>query len=212
MTTGALWQLAPFELTARFWSSIGRRSHQSWERSRPLSLSRHGEKAFEVARAALRKLCHVVLESGLLIGRGAHGWRPFPKDSRSDWINRPPQIRRLRVHSFPILPRGLRQLREPPSPVSRAIPVTLYGSGVANVRSDKDSEPETYGEGIKKEIQYRRTLCLKTIICRRDRPAASVKTPKFDGDEGGFCVSAEPQKSLKKTVATGRFSVGRSVG
>lgn len=58
---------------------------------------------------------------------------------------------------------------------------------MANVRSDKDSEPETYGEGIKKEIQYRRTLCLKTIIFGGGRcPGGSVKTPKFDGDEGGF--------------------------
>lgn len=72
---------------------------------------------------------------------------------------------------------------------SGAIPVTFYGNDVDNVRSDKDSEPETYGEGIKKEIQYRRTLYLKTIIFWRGRcPGASVKTPKFDCKEGGFWI------------------------
>lgn len=78
------------------------------------------------------------------------------------------------------------------------------------MRSDKDSEPETYGEGIKKEIQYRRTLVLKDHhFCWS---GVSAKTPKFDGGEGGFRASAEPEKPLRKTVATGRFSVGRSVG
>ncbi len=73
------------------------------------------EKAFEAAWAVLSKLCHVVLKSGVPIGRHAHGARPFLKDTLSDWLNRPPQIRRLRVHSFPILRRVLRQRREPPS-------------------------------------------------------------------------------------------------
>lgn len=91
--------------------------------------------------------------------------------------------------------------------------VSLYGNGAVSVRSDKDSEPETYGEGIKKEIQYRRTLYVPTILFWRDRRlGALVKTPKIDGDEGGFRVGAELLKSLLKTVATGRFSVGRSVG
>lgn len=70
-------------------------------------------KAFEVVRAVPRKLCHVVLKSGVLIGQREHNQRPILKDTLSDWLNRPPQIRRLRVHSFPILPRRLRQQREP---------------------------------------------------------------------------------------------------
>lgn len=118
------------------------------------------EKVFEVAGAGPSKLCHVVLRSGVLIGRPEHGKRPFLKDPLSDWLNRPPQIHGLRVHSFPfsvanyvssvnVLPRR------------RSSPCTLCGNDVADVRSDKDGEPETYGEGIKKEIQYRRTLLLK---------------------------------------------------
>lgn len=58
------------------------------------------------------KLCHVVLESGVFIGRRGNGRRPFLKDTLSDWLNRPPQFRRARVHTFPILPRELRQQRE----------------------------------------------------------------------------------------------------
>lgn len=114
MTTGAPcpWQLGPFELTARLRLSIGGRSHPSRERARPLSPTRHRKKAFEVARAVPSKLCHVVLESGVFIGRRWNGRRPFLKDTLSDWLNRPPQIRRARVHSFPILPRELRQQRE----------------------------------------------------------------------------------------------------
>lgn len=51
------------------------------------------------------------------------------------------------------------------------------------MRSDKDCEPETYGEGIeKKEIQYRRTLCLKTIISwGARRSGVSLKTSTFNG-------------------------------
>lgn len=59
-----------------------------------------------------------------------------------------------------------------------SLPVTLYGSGVANVRRDKDSKPETYGEGIKKEIQYRRTYRHFSELLAT--PRASVKIPKFD--------------------------------
>lgn len=82
------------------------------------------------------------------------------------------------------------------------------------MRSDKDCEPETYGEGIKKKDgRYRRTLYLKTVIfweARRTR--ASAQTPKFEDGETGFGVSVNSANSSKETVAPGSFSVGRSVG
>lgn len=80
------------------------------------------EKAFEAVRAVPGKLCHVVLKSGVLIGPQERDKRPFLKDTPCDWLNRPPQIRRLRVHSFAILPRGLRQQREPPSTRAEPFP------------------------------------------------------------------------------------------
>lgn len=79
------------------------------------------------------------------------------------------------------------------------------------MRSDKDSEPETYGEGIKKEIQYRRTPFRRTnrfsgprkIVAQAD----SIKDIVFTATKAGFFDSARSHTSRrrKKPVATGRF-------
>lgn len=116
----------------------------------------------------------------------------------------------MRVHSSPILSFGLRRQREPPPNDGRAIPVSLYGNGAENVRSDKDSEPETYGEGIKKEIQYRRTLPTDQPFFR---PSGDRSTGRFDsghrfhGDKGGFFWTRRGATLVagEKPVATGRF-------
>lgn len=136
----------------------------NWSRVPPIvPVAAWEKKAFEVARAVPRKLCHVVLKSSALIGpnqrltpisEGYPLWlaklaTPDSSSARSQFSHSPSRVTSTAWTS---------------SHGRRAIPVSLYGNDAENVRSDKDSEPETYGEGIKKEIQYRRTLYLRTIL------------------------------------------------
>lgn len=72
MTTGAPRQLGPFETDSRASKPDWLRGFSIKTGTRPLSHVAAwvggGKKAFEVERAVLRKLCHVVLKSGALIG------------------------------------------------------------------------------------------------------------------------------------------------
>lgn len=159
MTTGALWQLGPFELTVWFWSSIGRQSHQSWEQIRPLSLSRHGGKKSLWSRAGGAKK---IMPCGARERRSywTTGTRLTPiSEGYPLWLAKlaTPDSSFARSQ-FPHSPSRFTSTTWTCFHDRGAIPVSLYGNGAVNVRSDKDSEPETYGEGIKKEIQYRRTL------------------------------------------------------
>lgn len=175
MTTGALWQLGPFELTVRFWSSIGSQSRQSWEQIRPLSPSRYGKKSLWSRAGGAKKIMPC----------GA-------RERRSDWAT----ATRLTPISEGY-PLWLAKLATPDSSFARsqfphspsrftsttrasfcnrgASSVSLYGNGAVSVRSDKDSEPETYGEGIKKEIQYRRTLYVPTIPFLKRSPPRGLR-------------------------------------
>lgn len=99
------------KLTAGPRSLIGPEAFQSKQAPAHCPLSRHGRVgaggggagggAFEVERAVLRKLCHVVLESGALIG--PHG----PVDAHFRRIPAVigqishPRVRRVRVRSSP---------------------------------------------------------------------------------------------------------------
>lgn len=79
-----------------------------------------------------------------------------------------------------------------------------YGNGVVYVRSDKDTEPETNGEGIKKEIQYRRTPCLSEQLFRLERcDGASFKRLKHPAAEANF--DSARKRWIRHSWATGRF-------
>lgn len=194
MTVDALWQLGPFELTVRLWFSIGRRRHQSWGKTRPLSSSRNGKKSLKSYGAVSRKLCHVVHRKG-----GSY-WTTESQATPIFWripsligsISHP----RIVVCAFTVLPFSVSVYVHSASLLLRGGKYD-YGKGVVYVRSDKDSELETYGEGIKKEIQYRRTLYLldqlfRLVHCYR----ATLKTLKFSRDKGRFWLSPKTQNSL----------------
>lgn len=112
--------------------------------------------ASEVERAVPRKLCHVLLRSSIPIGQWGTVDAHFRKIPAVIGQISHPRFVVCAVHSSPILFLGLRRQREPPSNDARAIPVSPYGNDAENVRSDKDSEPETYGEGIKKKKKKKR--------------------------------------------------------
>lgn len=94
---------------------------------------------------------------------------------------------------------------------------SLYGNDAENVRSDKDSEPETYGEGIKKEIQYRRTPFIRTNRFSGPRKivaqANSIKDTVFAATKAGFSTRrGATLVAGKNPWQLADFSVGRSVG
>lgn len=113
-------------------------------------------KGFEAVGAVPSKLCHVVLGSVVLIGRPGTRVTPIP-EGYPPWLAKSATLDSPFARSqFFYSPSRITSAAWTSCRDSGALPVTLCGSGVANVRSDKDSEPETYGEGIKKEIRYRR--------------------------------------------------------
>lgn len=77
------------------------------------------------------------------------------------------------------------------------------------MRSDKDSEPETNGEGIKKEIQYRRAPCLSDQLFRLER--CFIKDPETSGGRGKFLTRpGNVEFAVAEPLAD--FSVGGFVG
>lgn len=145
-------------------------------------------------RAVPSKLCHVVLRSGVPIGRRVYTGNAHSSRIASliGSIGHPRfTVCACTVFLFPVADYVSSVNVLPPQ---RSAPCNLCANDVANVRSDKDSEPEAYGEGIKKEIQYRRTLYLKTIVFWNARCPGGlwVKIPISDSGKCGFRVNAKP--------------------
>lgn len=78
------------------------------------------------------------------------------------------------------------------------------------MRSDKDSELETYGEGIKKEIQYRRTLYLSDQLF----PTSTLlqgyikDTEIFQGQRQILTQPEDTEFAITEALADFFFSVG----